>query len=229
MSSDLKIDWCSYRAAKFAIERWHYSKRMPIGKLVKIGVWENKKYIGCVLFGRGATPNIGKPYKLEQVEICELVRIALNKHKTPVTQIIKIAIIMLKEYSSNLKLIVSYSDLDQNHLGKIYQAGNWVYTGLTMQNQLSGFIVNGNLIHPRSVGATGIIQSLDEVKKNLDPNAKKFISKGKHKYLYPLTKQMRKQIEPLSKPYPKRLTSIDSDASNLPVGNEGGANPTVRL
>ena len=43
---ELKLDWCSYEAAKYACEHWHYSKCMPVGKTVKIGVWENKKYIG---------------------------------------------------------------------------------------------------------------------------------------------------------------------------------------
>ena len=55
MKNDLKLDWCDIKAARFACMNWHYSKSVPVGKLVKVGVWENKKYIGCVLFGRVQT------------------------------------------------------------------------------------------------------------------------------------------------------------------------------
>ena len=61
---DLKIDWATYKAAKYAVEHWHYSRCMPKSKLSKIGVWENGKFIGAVIFGYGATPEIGKPYRL---------------------------------------------------------------------------------------------------------------------------------------------------------------------
>ena len=53
--TDLVVDFCDYKAAKYAVEHWHYSKRMPKSKLNHIGVWENDCYIGVVLFGVGAT------------------------------------------------------------------------------------------------------------------------------------------------------------------------------
>lgn len=46
--TDLKIDFCSHEGAKHACLYWHYARAMPVGKLVKIGVWENKKFIGAV-------------------------------------------------------------------------------------------------------------------------------------------------------------------------------------
>jgi hypothetical protein len=44
----------------------------------------------------------------------------------------------------------------------------------------------------------------------------------------PLDAEMRAKILPLAKPYPKRATSIDSDASTDHV-EERGAMPTVAL
>jgi hypothetical protein len=44
----------------------------------------------------------------------------------------------------------------------------------------------------------------------------------------PLDDEMRKQIEPLQKPYPKRARSIDSDATAIQAV-EGGATPTRTL
>ena len=201
----LLVDFCSYKAAQYAVTHWHYSRSMPTGKLIKIGVWEDKKFIGCVLYGRGANIHIGKPYNLEQDEICELVRVALKNHQTSVTQIISKSLKLLKKTNPHLKLVISYADKDQNHLGGIYQAGNWIYEGLKNQNTTSAFIIKNKKVHPRSIASLGGVQSLEWIQENMDPNAKKHITKGKYKYLYPLSKKMRKQVLPLKKPYPKRL------------------------
>lgn len=225
---DLKIDWATHEAAKYACENWHYSKCLPVGKLVKIGAWENGKFIGVVLFGRGANNNMLKPYKLEQDQGCELVRIALTKHNTPVSKIMAIALKMLSKSQPKLRLVVSYADQDQNHAGGIYQATNWIYTGLYNEGTMGAFIIKGKKTHPKSVHSMGIKQTIEAIRKHLDPNATIFYTKGKHKYLMPLDSKMRDVILPLAKPYPKRATSIDSDAANIQLA-EGGATPTVAL
>lgn len=88
--ADLKLDWCSYQAAKYAVEHWHYSKTMPAGKAAIVGVWEFGKFIGCVIFSRGATPNLSKHHGLPQTEICELTRVALSHHNSSVSRIVAI-------------------------------------------------------------------------------------------------------------------------------------------
>ncbi len=149
--SKLRIAGCSFEAAKFAVMNWHYSKTMPAGKLVKFGVWENDKFIGAVIFGRGANGNLGKPYGLTQTETCELVRVALKSHLSPVTKIVAIC---LRELSkTGLRLVVSFADTEQRHVGTIYQAGNWVYTGLAGKAGGVSIKVNGKWIHKRTLGA----------------------------------------------------------------------------
>lgn len=200
----LRIDWASYEAAKFACENWHYSQCLPVGKLVKVGAWENDKYIGCVVFGRGANHNMLRPFGLSQDEGCELVRIALKSHKTPVSKILSIALKFLKLKCPELRLVVSYADADQNHHGGIYQATNWIYDGLKNQNTMGAFIVKGKKMHPKSVHSKGVKQTIEHVRKYLDPNATIFYTKGKHRYLMPLDAKMRVRIEPLAQPYIKR-------------------------
>ena len=109
MSSNLRLGWCSHEAAKYAVMNWHYSRAMPAGKLVKIGVWENDRFVGAVIFSRGANNNIGKPFGLKQTEICELVRVALSKHETPVTRIVAIAIKMLRKKAPGIQMLISVS------------------------------------------------------------------------------------------------------------------------
>jgi hypothetical protein len=50
--ADLRIDWATHEAAKYACVNWHYSKRVPcqLVKVVKIGVWEKGKFVGVALF-----------------------------------------------------------------------------------------------------------------------------------------------------------------------------------
>lgn len=209
----LKIDWATHEAAKYACENWHYSKCLPVGKLVKIGAWEDGKFIGVVLFGRGANYNMVKGYGLTQDQGCELVRIALTSHKTPVSKISAMAIRFLKKQSPNLRLIVSYADPEQGHHGGIYQAGNWLYRGLSSSALKVWY--NGKWSHKKTVDDAGLNQT-NMIKKRVS---------GKHTYLMALDQEMREYILPLSKPYPKR---VKEQALENP-SNLGGVTPTHPL
>lgn len=195
---NLKIDWASHEAAKYACLNWHYSKCLPVGKLVKIGAWENDKFIGVVIFGRGANKSLGEPYKLDQTECCELVRIALTDHKTPVSRIMSIAIKLLKNIHKQLKLVISFADSEQNHHGGIYQATNWIYVGKT--NSADEYLYKGKRWHGRAFRKS-LGSHLNYMNKGLE------IVQGsqKHRYLMPLNDEMKTKISILSKPYPKRM------------------------
>jgi hypothetical protein len=211
----LKIDWATHEAAKFACLNWHYSKSMPAGKMVKVGAWEDDCFIGVVLFSYGANGNIGKPYNLIQTEVCELARIALKKHVSPVSRIMALAIKKLKAMSEGLRLIVSYADTGQGHTGGIYQATNWTYEGFFGGE--SSVVVNGRLMHRRQAYS---LYGTTRPKGSFNVPAA-----GKHKYLFPLDAEMKKQIIPLSKPYPKH----DKQATAADHADSGGAAPTVTL
>jgi hypothetical protein len=212
----LRLDWCSHEAAKYAVEHWHYSQCLPAGKSVKVGVWENYKFIGVIVFSRGANNHLGTQYKLDQIELCELTRVALMDHKTPVSRIVSIAMRMLIKQSPGLRLIVSFADPMQDHHGGIYQAMNWLYVGSSQAQR--EVIVNGKVMHKRTAHSLyGTIKGLE-----------KSDVLWKHKYLMPLDDAMRKQVEPLRKPYPKRGTGeIDNAAQSN--AQTGGASPTVPL
>ena len=212
----LKLDYASYEAAKYACVNFHYSKTVPAGKLIKIGVWEHGKFIGVVLYGRGANNTLGAPYGLAQTECCELVRIALTTHDTPVSRIVAISFKLLKKVSPGLKLVVSFADTHQNHHGGIYQAGNWIYSG--QSNAADEYLVNGERMHGRSMRAKfGTHVGKDYIQ----------IVKGsvKHRYLMPLCDLVRTDILKLSKKYPKRVTKANLGDQLM----SGGAIPTNAL
>ena len=215
--AELKLDWASYEAAKHACTHWHYSKAIPATKLVKIGVWEYGIFIGVVIFSRGAAPHIGDPYSLPQTDICELTRVALKAHETPVSRIVSIAIRMLKRKCPNIQLVVSYADPDQNHLGTIYQAGNWIYEGIKKGGQR--MFLNGKWVHQRTV--TSYPGRYSALRKKGHPIRKT----EKYKYLMPLNDEMRMKITPLAQPYLKR-SKLGDDSDQL---DSGGATPTRTL
>lgn len=200
--SDLRLDWATHAAAKYACENWHYSKSIPSAS-IKIGVWESEKFIGVVIFGRGAASEIGSPYNLPQTEICELVRVALKSHKSSISRILSISLKMLKKKCPGVRMVVSFADTEAGHHGGIYQANGWIFTGSKSYHQ---YRVNGKLVHPKTLHSTygkgG--QSVGWLRSNIDPRAERVNGLLKHKYLMPLDAEMRTQIEPLSKPYPKR-------------------------
>jgi hypothetical protein len=220
---ELRIDWATHAAAKYACENWHYSKTVPAGKLVKIGVWEFNAFIGVVLFGRGANNRMSQSYNLNQDQACELVRIALTKHKSSVSRIAAQAMRFLRMQSPGLKLIVSYADPKQGHHGGIYQAGNWIYSGKSQaQREL---LINGVFTHKRSAHAKYGTASPEKISVQIGADVKRADKEWKHIYLMPLDAEIRERIMPLSKPYPKRAKDQDlADHAKL-----GGETPTRTL
>mgnify|MGYP003644400546 FL=1 len=103
---NLRVDWATHEASKYACNNWHYSESIPKSKLVKCGVWEDEKFIGVVIFSYGANALLMSPYNLTMDKGCELTRIALTKHKSSVSQIMSLAIKKLKIFCPKLELIV---------------------------------------------------------------------------------------------------------------------------
>lgn len=231
----LRLDWCSHEAAKYACEHWHYSRCVPRRKTVKMGVWESGLFIGCVLFGDGANPTMYQPYGLGYTQGCELARVALREHKTPVSRIVRIALKRLPERCPGLRLVVSFADPEHGHLGGIYQAGGWLYLGMT--DAADEYLVCGRRMHGRALRmsrASHRLASLpsdnvfDWARKVLDPNIRRVEGSRKHRYLMPLDEEMRAKLLPLARPYPKRAASADSGAPGDQPGG-GGAHPTAAL
>ena len=197
---NIKIDYVDHKTALFACKRWHYSKRIPVNKLVKIGIWEEDIFIGVIIFGVGASSHLHEQFKIERYEVCELVRVALNRHKIEVTYLVKRSLQFLKKSNPKLKVCVSFADPSEGHIGRIYQAGNWIYTGIS--NKTIEFFYNGKWRHK-----TDIFKRLS--KDNIQKLHTR-VKQGKYRYVMPLNKKERRQIVKSSKPYPKKENCPES-------------------
>ena len=223
MTAKLKLAWATHKSAKFACENFHYSKCLPIGKLVKVGVWENEKFIGVVIFSRGTARYLGKRYGLDQSECVELTRVALAKHDNPVSKILAIALKFLKKSNAGVRLVVSFSAKSEGHHGGIYQAGNWIYAGETNAN--TEVTYKGKKLTNRAFMAMVVASPYTERQWIENKWVTNIIKLTKYRYLMPLDKEMKKLVEPLARPYPKRACSLNKTPSHH-EGN-GSANLTL--
>ena len=224
----LRLEFCSHEAARHAVRRWHYSRKMPAAKLVRVGVWEGGRFVGAILYGSGANRHLARPFGLKGTEACELVRVALAPGREhPTSKCLAISLKLLRRQSPGLKLIVSYADTKEGHLGVIYQATNWLYLGAATQPYLR---VRGKIEHPRSLydryGRGG--QQIAWLRANVDPHAARVAMKPKLKYVYCFDGKLRKELEAIAKPYPKRGRSDTNDTPGAQPG-EGGVTPTRPL
>ena len=202
-------------AIKFACLRFHYAHAVPVATIGFNVYNAGGEWCGVILYGLGATPEPGTEYGLKTGEVLELVRVALNGKQEATSQAVAASLKMLREKCPLCRLVVSYADIDQAHLGTIYQATNWIYTGETAKTG-SFFLIDGRKIHSRTARAVAIAAFGTSTPETISKayHAKDFEyfrSAGKRKYLYPLDRRIRKRILPLAKPYPKNedWTPID--------------------
>ena len=208
----------SYRTARHAVDRWHYSHTMPQGRAQHYGVWEHGRFVGVVLYGRGANRNLGPSLGLSTYETCELTRIALGDHDSPVSQIVPRTIAILRASSPGLRVIVSLADPYYGHHGGIYQAMNWLYLGTSQPTPMFRD-AHGRLWHHRVVGGRGVPLQFGRqtaVPRRAELEALSF--PGKHRYAWPLDRATRRRLTPLCEPYPAAEVS---EVTRLAPGEEG--------
>jgi len=196
-----EIKLVNQQAALYAVKNWHYSKSLPASKLIRYGVFEDTKFIGVIIFSRGASPHLGNFLNLDQTEICELTRIALDKHKTPVSQLVAVCLKLLKQNSPGLRCVVSFADPKEGHKGGIYQAGNWIYTGKS--NPVVEYFIDGRWMHTRNA-----------YHNPQRPYAPKRTMPGKFRYLYPLDKNLRRKLDKLALQYPNAVEGLKVSQNN---------------
>lgn len=212
----MRLEKASYKAIKYACMKFHYAKSVPVNVFGYSVFNEKKEWCGVILYGTGANNNIAKVYNLNQGEVIELVRMALNGKQGITSKVLSLSLKLIKKDIPLCKLIVSYADADQEHYGIIYQATNWIYTGATMVNQKdASFIINGIRIHGKTISDRckrfGLPKTEENIKKVYKTNnIEAYITKGKRKYIYPLDKSLIEMCKGLSKPYPKEITATEA-------------------
>lgn len=147
----MRLTRATTKAIEYACKHYHYSKCNPL-RSIGYNVYNGKdEWCGVILFGLGANAQIASPYGLSQGQVLELTRVALNGKQECTSQAVAMSLKELKKDYPLVRLVVSYADVDQHHLGTIYQATNWIYEGSCNEGSRGGFIINGKKVHNKTI------------------------------------------------------------------------------
>ena len=208
----MRLTRATTKAIQYACLNFHYAKAVPVNT-IGYNVYNDKdEWCGVILYGTGANNQIGREFDLPQGGILELVRVALNGKQEQTSKAVAMSLKQLRKDCPFVRMIVSYADCDQDHLGTIYQATNWIFVGTSMKDTTdSSWIINGKRYHGRVISdwvkARGGLKGMTReqfLKKYYDANAVAYITRGKRKYLFPFDKKIRKRVQGMAKPYPKK-------------------------
>ena len=191
----------SYEETKPFILDIHYAKRMP-SITYAYGLYRGLSLIGIISYGSPVSPALCKGVAGEKNkdDVLELNRLVLKENKKNQASMLIAASFKLLPKP---KIIVSYADSEQDHLGIVYQATNFLYTGLS--DKRTEWRMKGSNLHSKTVCD---IYSLEERMNNPD----KFINierPRKHRYIYLLggkiwKKNISKQLAYKTMDYPKQ-------------------------
>lgn len=185
-------------------EEWllkiHYAKRIPL-IMHSFGLYVDKKLDGIITYGMPASPAlcVGVCGEDHRHLVLELNRLCLlNNKKNQASFLVGNSLKLLPKPS----IVVSYADTSMNHNGYIYQATNFIYTGLSAKR--TEWRIRGSNRHSRTLTAQ---HTLEEMQNNPD-KFYRLDRPQKHRYIYFLGDKKQKK-EMLSKlnyevvPYPK--------------------------
>lgn len=209
---ELFVRKASVKEARPYIATHHYSKIMPDStKDVFMGFYGDT-LAGICVFGMGTGKNqyLRLIPDLKDGEYRELTRL-WSPDGMPKNTESKLIGTALKLLAPEVRLVLSYADPGQGHLGIIYQATNWLYIGRTAGGQR---MINerGEEVHPRLVsmykkrhpdlyGNMKMTEIMDKLGwKYLDGTSK-------YRYCYlrgnkKEKKSLLKKVEHLIEPYP---------------------------
>jgi hypothetical protein len=175
------------------IEEWllykHYAKR-KCNVMFAYALVDGNEIIGVCTLGMPPTPFFSKLF--DKGTYLELNRLITNDGlpKNALSFFVADVLRSIGNY-----VVVSYSDPNNGHNGYIYQATNWIYTGVGRVNQndkrgVNKFFYNGKEYHERHIPETmaRLAFNIDNDKtknENWINNGGKIVpQKRKHRYFY---------------------------------------------
>lgn len=198
----MRLEKASTEAIRYACRYYHYAKSVPQVRLGYSVFNAANEWCGVILFSNGTNQHIGSSFGLVQGEVVELVRVALNGKQECTSMALSMSLKILKVDAPAVKIVVSYADRNQNHIGTIYQATNWYYIGEFASER--GIMLKGKLKHRRSINSKYGTSDISWLREHVDPNAEVITGKTKIKYAYPLNRRYFKLVRSMAKPYPKK-------------------------
>lgn len=194
-------------AAMRLVMQYHYSQR-KVGCCFAFGLFDSSDLIGCCTFSIPASYTLckgvcGSEYRNQVVELSRLVIIP-GARKNAASMLIGGSLRLMPD-----RVVVSYADCNDHvgHVGYVYQATNWIYTGKSNAepkwiNPITGDVVSYTRRHIDAKAERVGLSWRELVREK---------QSGKHRYVtFTGSKQFKKTAKGAlryqAQPYPKGET-----------------------
>ncbi len=199
---DIRVAPISHAIAKAIIVRDHYLHSLPGGTQHCLGVLVGARLVGALTIGCGPSQSCRLAEGAVPSDCATLTRLWLSDElpANSESRVIGIALRALRRNTS-LKFLLSYADPTQGHVGTIYQATNWLYTGVSQAMPLYD-LGDGVARHSRSLAHAFGTHSLKHFRSK-GVSVKTLEQSGKHRYIYFLDATWKERLLAPVYPYPK--------------------------
>lgn len=221
---DYYIREIDYKTAMRIVVKCHYAHRIaPCSRA--FGLYSNRlnRIVGVVTYGSPVGMYLceGICGKDEVDNIYELTRLYVDDglEKNLESYLVANTLKLLDK-----EIIVSYADSSYGHIGVVYQATNFYYTGMSQGHKDYVMMVDGHLIHNKT--CCEVLGGVDNVKKGVETGIVTVVERSrKHRYVYFNCNRRRKK-ELLRKlaypilPYPKQVGAVPTTSTENIFDNE---------
>lgn len=211
-----KVVQIPFEQAKPWFIKKHYAKRIP-SITYAFGLYVDGILKGVVSYGTPAASALLKGICGEEYSdiVIELNRLVLDEHspKNSASFLVGRSLKLLPKP----KIIVSYADTEHGHIGYVYQACNFIYTGLSAK-RTDWKIKGQEHLHGQTIADKTRGQK-DRAKKMREIYGDDFYLKErsrKHRYIYFLGCDLKDSLKYPILPYPKGETKRYDSGKELP-------------
>ena len=206
--NNLTVTPIDYHTAQSFVIKYHYLHRRSPYKYA-FGLFQDGALVGVCIFARPFSSQLQKMIcgEEESQNVIELTRLCVHDDQPKNTESWFVAQ-CLNSGIINEDIIVSFADESVGHNGTIYQALNFMYTGLT--NKKKNFKIVGQNKHALTIASK---YTADELRTKYGSDFVYENRPQKHRYVYLNAHKRRmryllKQLKLKQLPYPKKKPGI---------------------
>lgn len=199
----IQVQPIPFTIAKHLLVREHYLHSFPGGSKLAFGASLGSRLLGALTLGAGPANAYSLATGAAPDDCLALTRLWLSDELPPNSESRFIGIVLrYLRKNTDLKFLVSYADPTQGHVGTIYQATGWTYTGLSQATPLYD-IGDGRVHHSRSLSNAYGTHGLSYFQRH-GMDVKLVPQQPKHRYVYFLDPDWKYRLKVPVLPYPRR-------------------------
>ena len=171
-------------AQNIIVERHYLHRKAPCS--YSWGLYDNDEIVGVIMYGTPSSAPLrrGIAGDDEKDNVIELTRLWIDDKIGKNAESYGIGNTVKKV---NKEIVVSYAEIEQGHLGTVYQACSFLYTGLSAKR--TNWVVEGIVKHCQTIADK---HTSEELKAKYGSKFKLVPRPRKHRYLFINAKKKRR-------------------------------------